>query len=370
VFPAVVIDLGSQVAPNEAAWVLEACNAAIVSGTCELDTSASEPGRALAIVRWESEARRSVRIEVGLRAAERADWSVREMEFSGRDPARERWRSIGLVLATLVGEVEAARAQRPEQGSVAAGSGAQPAGGSPPPAAAAATETAASETAATETAASETAASARTQTRSVPRPAASAEPDAPARDELAGARTSPVPARRFLAPELPVIRPTTFVAAGVLAGSSADLDPLRWGGGVRGGWISPAGWVLSAAGDYSRSTLRQGALEAEWLRLAAGAGYRHWWSKRWSFELGVELGARALSVVPKAAGSIQSTAWSPQAALHGEIWWQALASAGAWLGLSASSIGRETHLVGFDGEPEAEVPWAESHGMFGIWWAP
>jgi hypothetical protein len=359
VFPAVVIDLGSQVAPNEAAWVLEACNAAIVSGTCELDTSASEPGRALAIVRWESEGRRSVRIEVGLRAEERADWSVREMEFSARDPARERWRSVGLVLATLVGEVEAARGQRPEQASAAsAGTSAQreSAAGSAPPAAPAASETAAG--------------AARTQSLERPQPAASAQPPAPARDDLASARTLPGRAPRFLAPNLPVIRPTTFVAAGVLAGSGADLDPLRWGGGVRGGWISPGGWVLSAAADYSRSALREGALEAEWLRLAAGAGYRLWWSKRWSFELGLELGVRGLSVVPNGTGSIHSTTWSAQGALHGEIWWQALSSAGAWLGVNASSIGRETHLLGLDGRAEAEVPWAESHGMVGIWWAP
>ena len=340
-FPAVVIDLGTEVAPSEAAWVLEACNAAVVSGTCELDTSASEPARALAIVRWLGDGTRSVRIEVGLRAEERADWSVRELDFSARDPARERWRSVGLVLATLVGEVEAARGQRPER---APASATQRVSEAPP-------------------------AAERPESMTPARPAAKAEQARAARDELTS-RSEPAQFPAFSPPELPVLRPTAFVAAGVLAGSGADLDPLRWGGGVRGGWISPAGWVLSAAGDYSRSELQQSRLEAEWLRLAAGAGYRLWWSKRWSFELGVELGARGLRVVPKTTGSIQSTAWSPQAALHAEIWWQALSRAGAWLGVTASSIGRETHLLGPDREPEAEVPVGEAHGVFGIWWSP
>jgi hypothetical protein len=362
VFPAVVIDLGTQVAPAEAAWVLEACNAAVVSGTCELDTTANEPARALAIVRWLGSERRSVRIEVGLRDAERADWSVREIDFSGRDPARERWRSIGLVLATLVGEAEAARAQREEAPGGTEGAG--PARAAPEPRASAGPPASASASP-TQPAAAPRASSAP------PERAEPTETPRAARDEPARAtrveRVSPPPPT---APELPVIRPTTFVAAGVLAGSGANFDPLRWGAGVRGGWIAPAGWVLSAAGDYSRSELRQSTLEAEWFRIAAGAGYRLWGSKRWSFELGLELGARGLRVVPKATGSIQSTSWSPQGALHTDVWWQAFSSAGVWMGLTASSIGRETHLLGSDGEPEAEMPFAEVHGMLGIWWAP
>lgn len=357
-FPAVVIDLGAQVAPAEAAWVLEACNAAVVAGTCELDTSASEPARALAIVRWLGNERRSVRIEVGLRDAERADWSVRELDFSARDPARERWRSVGLVLATLVGEVEAARAESQEQAPSGGATGIPSPSESP-----------------AQTSASPPAPAATPQPAAAPRQSGSAKPTATAEPQRQDESEASSRAERGSppapsAPELPVIRPTTFVAAGVLAGSGADLDPLRWGGGLRGGWISASGWVLSAAGDYSHSELQQNTLEVDWFRIAAGAGYRLWWSQRWSLELGLELGARGLRVVPKAAGSIQSTSWSPQASVHTELWWQALSSAGVWTGLTASSIGRETHLLGPNGEPETEVPVAEIHGMLGIWWAP
>jgi hypothetical protein len=71
-FPALVVDLGSQLTPDETAWMLDACNAAVVRGTCELDTTATEVPRAVAIVRWLGSQGRRVRIEVGLREAERA----------------------------------------------------------------------------------------------------------------------------------------------------------------------------------------------------------------------------------------------------------------------------------------------------------
>jgi hypothetical protein len=358
-FPAVVIDLGTQTAPAEAASMLEACNAAVVTGTCELDTPASEPGRALAIVRWLGSERQSVRIEVGLREADRAAWSVRELVFSPRDPARERWRSVGLVLATLVGEVEAA--QTPREKETGAPEPANPTPAPSPPGAGASSTSRANETPATEPA---------QRSAAPPSGAKSAPAASTARAQPSAEDSTPVPARAATRPALPVIRPSAFIAAGVLAGPGADFDPLRVGGGLRGGWISAAGWVLSASADYSHSDLQQQALEADWFRIAAGAGYRQWWSERWSWEVGLEFGARAFRVVPNAAVSIQSTSWSPQGALHAEIWWQALAQAGAWAGVTASSIGRETRLLGPDDEPDVVLPLAEIHVMLGIWWAP
>lgn len=342
--------------------MLEACNAAVVSGTCELDTAASEPGRALAIVRWLGSERQSVRIEVGLRAADRAEWSVRELAFSPRDPARERWRSVGLVLATLVGEVEAAQTQREDEATGAP----EPATTTPAPSVSPAGAGASSTARASETPSTERAppsATAPSGAKTAPRAAAP-------REAPAAVDSAPVPPPAVSPPALPVIRPTTFIAAGVLVGPGADFDPLRLGVGLRGGWISAEGWVLSATADYSHADLQQQALEADWFRIAAGAGYRLWWSERWSLETGLEFGARAFRVVPNAAGSIRSTAWSPQGAVHAEIWWQALANAGAWAGVTASSIGRETRLLGPDDEPDVVVPLAELHGMLGIWWAP
>jgi len=353
-FPAVVIDLGIQVEPAEAASVLAACNAAIVAGSCQIDAAASEPPEALAIVRWSGREQRRVRIEVGLREADHSAWSVRELSFAAGDPVRERWRSVGLVVATLVGELDTA--QDPKEGTrteapveskqtarAAAGVGtAQVAEEKPalPPVATA----------------QSTASSAR---RSVP-PATQPATPSDAAPPTTGARQLT---------RLPLVRPAILVAAGVLAGEGADFDPLRWGGAVRAGWISPSSWVFSVAADYSRFDLGS-ALDAAWLRIAAGAGYHLWSAERWSAELNLELGARGLSVEPNAAGSIQSSSWSPQGALRAEAWFQALSAAGVWAGVTASTIGRQTRLLGTDRQPEVVVPLVELHGMMGLWWAP
>ncbi|HKO90182.1 MAG TPA: hypothetical protein VJU61_03455 [Polyangiaceae bacterium] len=325
--PAVVVDLGSQLGPSETTWVLDACNAAIVKGTCELDTTTTEAPRAVAIVRLRGSEGRGVHIEVGLREADRASWSVRELEFSPQDPSRERWRTVGLVLATLVGEIEAEEEERQIQEESA-------------PAAA---------------------------------PAASAPGDDSGR-ENASPIVSSAPTvdsqQRANVSRTPVRRPGVFIGAGILGGPGAALEPLRWGAGARAGWISRSGWVLSAAADYSQVSFDAGEIEVGWWRLTAGPGYRTWLSERWSLELGLELGARHLRVAPSAAGSLQSSVWNPVGAAHVEVWWQALASAGAWTGVTMSSIGRETRLVDRGGEIDVVVPAAEFHALLGLWWAP
>jgi len=46
-----------------------------------------------------------VRIEVGIRKTERAQWRSRTMSFRAEDDPQERWKAAGLTVATLVGEV-------------------------------------------------------------------------------------------------------------------------------------------------------------------------------------------------------------------------------------------------------------------------
>jgi hypothetical protein len=357
-FPAVVIDLGTRVPAAEAAWVLESCNAAIVNGSCELDTTASEPPRALAIVRWLGSQRLAVRIEVGLREAERAAWSVRELDFLARDPVRERWRSVGLVVATLVGEVEAGREPGPD-----AAPPLEDTAPTPPISGQPASEQQPAEPA--------TAAASEVPVRGTPAPPAAPEAAAPPPSRRAPAPVAKSPTSvEVPLPHVPLARRPLFIGAGVLAGQGATFDPLRWGAGLRAGWISPAGWVLSGSADYSRFELDVNALEAGWFRLAFAPGYRFWLSERWSIDLGLELGARVLRAVPNAAGSQRRTAWSAQGAGHLEGWWQAFASGGAWAGLTLASIGRETRLLGRDRTPDVVVPLAELHGMLGVWWSP
>jgi hypothetical protein len=346
-FPAVVIDLGTPVAPAEAASVVAACNAAIVAGSCSLEAAASEPAQAIAIVRWSGSEQRRVRIEVGLREADRPAWSVREVTFSPGDPVRERWRTVGLVIATLAGELDTAQDENENTRPEAATS-------STPKQSAEATSPSGPQATDAEPAVQ-------------PAPPVVQRTRAPTRVEPSDAAAPSLGAQELA--RLPLARPETFVAAGVLAGEGADFDPMRWGGALRAGWISPPGWVFSLAADYSRFDLGS-TLDAAWLRIAGGAGYHLWLAERWSGELSLELGARVLSVDPNPAGSIQSTAWSPQGALRGEAWFQALSSAGVWGGLTASSIGRETRLLGTDSQPEVVVPLIELHGMIGLWWAP
>jgi hypothetical protein len=358
--PALVVDLGSQLGPNETAWVLDACNAAIVKGTCELDTTASEAPRAVAIVRLIGAEGRSVRIEIGLREADRDSWSVRALEFAAQDPARERWRSVGLVLATLVGELEAAEEGRQTQ----AESSLPTTRGDTRPGAHDGERGAAEALAAQ-------AESPRPQPPTAP--AAASPGDAATRDDVPPithpTQTQDVDPRVHVSAAA-VPRPGVFVGVGVLGGPGAALDPFRWGGGVRGGWISRAAYVLSAAADYSQVSFDGGEIEVAWWRATVGPGYRQWLSERWSLELGLEIGLRNLRVAPSAAGSIRSSAWNPLGAAHLEAWWQAFASGGAWAGLTMSSIGRETRLIDRGSEVDVVLPAAEFHVAVGLWWAP
>jgi hypothetical protein len=111
-FPAVVVDFAADAPAAAEQRVLEACNAAIAAGRCERPGASGEPPRSRARVRTGSEL--EVRIELERFGEEGLDPVVRVLEFSPSDPDGERWRSVGLALATLVGEVveEVARAVR------------------------------------------------------------------------------------------------------------------------------------------------------------------------------------------------------------------------------------------------------------------
>jgi hypothetical protein len=356
--PAVVVDLGSQLGPAEAAWVLEACNAAIVGGSCELDSTTTEAPRAVAIVRLLGSEGRRVRIEVGLREDDRPSWSVRTIEFAAHDPARERWRSVGLVLATLVGEIEAVEQERqPQQEPAPQTPHAEPPPGAPAVARATANASALED--------------------GPPRPPSPTTPRAASPGGARARGDAPIIARptrtedaRPHVPAAPISRPGVFVGIGVLSGPGAALDPLRWGGGARGGWISPGGWVLSAAADYSRVSFQANETEVAWWRATVGPGYRAWLSERWSLDLGLEIGLRNLRVAPSAAGSIRSSAWNPLGGVHVEAWWQAVAAGGAWAGWTMNSIGRETRLLDRDRAVDVVLPVAEFHAALGLWWAP
>jgi hypothetical protein len=97
----VVIDLGIADAPRESVQVLvDACTQAAAETECHLVRDAPEgPYAAIAIVTWERGDR--IRVEVGVRRTEGAEWRSRELTFQPGDVEIERYKSVGFVIGTL-----------------------------------------------------------------------------------------------------------------------------------------------------------------------------------------------------------------------------------------------------------------------------
>jgi hypothetical protein len=64
----------------------------------------------VAIVRWD-EGELHVRIELGTKNQDEARWRSRDLHFSAADERLERWRTAGLTIATLAGEVARAESE-------------------------------------------------------------------------------------------------------------------------------------------------------------------------------------------------------------------------------------------------------------------
>jgi hypothetical protein len=361
VFPAVVIDLGNQVSTTEAAWVLAACNAAIVQGSCELDAPADTPPRAVAIVRLEGRGR-TVRIEVGLRDSERGAWSVREIEFSAKDPERERWRTVGLVLATLVGEAEEARAY--DRASEAAGSAPSGAGDATAESAASAAS-AAPEPAPTATPSASAAAEPPSAPETPPSAAATPAPRQAAAEAraVASERDEDVP---DALPAFPRHR-GVFVGLGVLTSPAASGGDMPWGVALRGGVSLSSGWVLALHADYSHAAFDARGYAVDSVRFAPGISYRLTPAEHWSIGLAAYAGVRALWATSSSSGAVGQDAWSPFAGGSLELWWQALPVGGLWTALDLGSIGRATRVLGRNAAFEAVVPAADLRALGGFW---
>jgi hypothetical protein len=345
VFPAVVVDFSVEAPVNAVEWVLDACNAAISAGACVSERDAAQPApRAVAIVRALKGGSMSVRIEVGLDGDEQASWLVRVLEFSRQDPVDERWRSVGLAVATLVGEVEATEKATPDR---------PPQTGLPP------TESQ-----------PELAASAP-----LPEPPAQAEPERPkdvVTPDVPPAVAEPDEPLADVAelPAEPLVRPVVFAGIGALAAQGSVTEPLRWGGGGRGGWLFGDGWELSIAGDYSQLSLLTGGADVSWVRTSAGLGYRMWFARRWSASFSAHLGVRMLRIDARGRQAAQriSSTFSPLARGSVDVWWQLAHFGGLWASIDVASIGRRTRLIGADGEPVASLPLGDASGVLGLWW--
>jgi hypothetical protein len=84
--------------------LLEACSASVRDGACVLSTQeTTEPRIAVATVRWGDPSQRDVLIEVHL-TSDASVARTRTIVFKESDALVERWRSVGLTVATLVGD--------------------------------------------------------------------------------------------------------------------------------------------------------------------------------------------------------------------------------------------------------------------------
>jgi hypothetical protein len=115
--PVVAIEMAARDQASPLASVLlEACSQSVRAGPCVLSKQGvadpDAPVWAIATVIWSAD-HRVVRIEVGVRRAERATWLTDTLEFGQVDSEPERWRSAGLVVATLVGQLPPPAAASP-----------------------------------------------------------------------------------------------------------------------------------------------------------------------------------------------------------------------------------------------------------------
>jgi hypothetical protein len=102
---AIVIDVGEAADASLEDAMVDACSAAVVEGKCGAAGRDAGGAEARATVRWDGEHLAAdievVPFEGGARS--------HAMHFVAQDPMVERWRSVGLIVATLVGDARRAR---------------------------------------------------------------------------------------------------------------------------------------------------------------------------------------------------------------------------------------------------------------------
>lgn len=322
----VIVDLGPDVGAREVQVVIAACNDAISQGECLPETSvSSEAPRAVAVARANDSSVRVVRIEVRL-ASESGPSIVRELVFSRRDPLRERWRSVGLAIATLVGEGEQRAREEAEEEAAAAAVEPEPPEPEPEP-------------------------------LPPPPPLVVSEPEDDAEEEAPALPREPFEHR------------SVFVGVGAFTGPGFGEGPWRLGGTVRGAWQSQSGFTLAVSLGYAwRTSARDFA--AEWLSIAAGIGYRWYVSDALSFGALLAGGAQRARFEVLAAGQERVEAlWNPRVGLELDGRWRVTSGFGLWGAVEGNSGGRESRLfLAPEREPIRALPIDISAAAGLGWW--
>jgi hypothetical protein len=104
--PIVLVELpAADAADVNAPALIAACTSGLRRGSCATEEEPDgEPATAVAIVAWLDAEHLHARIDVGRRAEQRGGWQVRELTFHEQDALIERFRSVGLAIAGVVGE--------------------------------------------------------------------------------------------------------------------------------------------------------------------------------------------------------------------------------------------------------------------------
>lgn len=109
--PVVAVEIGpSPAPPRELATLVAACSRALPSGTCVAATSspASQPPDAAASVHWADPWHAHVEAHVEALGPEVL---TRDLAFAQGDPELERYRTLGLAIATMVDQLQERREQ-------------------------------------------------------------------------------------------------------------------------------------------------------------------------------------------------------------------------------------------------------------------
>lgn len=284
------------------------------------EASAGEIPAAVAIVSRD-ENMRHVLIEVGRRREGRSSWLSRELAFEPQDELIERLRTIGLTIATLVGDVE-------EQEAVQSGS---------------------------ETPVESETTEAPSAVRSQPAPAPPKQATRPPSSGQAPVGDARGPSNL-----------QTSVAVGALLGTAFDDGPPRFGAFARGGlrFDDFAAWPVVSS-SYAQRFDADDGLTVRWLTFGVGAAAGHQWS-------GLELAIRGrlegvlerLGVeqtrTPTDAGSV----WQPGVRLGLELAWPAGGDAAMVGSLDGVLFRRATRITVAE-RVVARAPASALHASFG-----
>jgi len=281
--------------PRELAALLDSCSAALRQGSCVSDTAGEGAPAAVASVRWLGEG--SVHIDAHIGSSEPS--LTRDLGFAHADAPLERFRSVGLAIATMVD----ALADQSPQGSLSAP---LPAAPSPPP-----------------------------EPKPVATPAAPPKPAAPP------PRPPAPPAARQ------VTKTFESVEVGGLFGTGLSGDAPRAGIYLRAAHdLASLPVFVSASGSYALLT-SSGSPSVRWTDFGIGGGGRFV-----TGELRAEVGVRALLDYTSASAADPSTSkedttgsFIPGIGADARLAWPDPSALAVTLGVDGSLLLREVRIT-------------------------